>query len=89
MYTREVWGIFSGFGISGFRLPRFNKGALIIRIGFWAHFTITRARNHHKSIGIYLGPYITLSFLWVSGFRGLGFRGYGSESKCLGLRVWG
>ena len=35
-----------------------NIGALIIRIGFWAHFTILILRNHQNSIGNYSGPHI-------------------------------
>ena len=31
-------------------------GALIIRIGFWGHYTIITIRNQQNSIGIYLGP---------------------------------
>ena len=37
-------------------LPASNIGALIIRIGFWAHCTITITRNPENSIGNYLGP---------------------------------
>ena len=36
----------------------FNIGALIIRIGFGAHYIIVMVRNPQNSIGKYLGPYI-------------------------------
>ena len=36
-----------------------NKEALKIRIGFWAHYTISIIKNF-KNIGNYLGPYIRL-----------------------------
>ena len=36
-----------------------NIGALIIRIGFGAHYTIIILRNPQNSIGNYLGGYIT------------------------------
>ena len=37
-----------------------NIGALIIRIGFGAHYTIVIIRNAQNIIGNYLGPYIHL-----------------------------
>ena len=43
----------------GFRVLG-NVGALIIRIGFWAHYTIAIIKSSQTSIGNYLGPYITL-----------------------------
>ena len=35
-----------------------NIEALIMRIGFWGHYTIIIIRNHENSIGNYFGPYI-------------------------------
>ena len=45
----------------GLRGCRLNFGALMIRIGFWAHYTISIIRNPQHTIGIYLGPY-SMSF---------------------------
>ena len=37
-----------------------NIGVLIIRIGFWAHYSIIRIRTPPNSIGNDLSPYINL-----------------------------
>ena len=38
-----------------------NMGVSIIRVGFWAYYTIVIIRSPQNSIGKYLGPYIIAS----------------------------
>ena len=45
------------------RASKHNIGALIIRIGFWAHYTIFIIRTPQNSIGTYLGRY--KHYVWV------------------------
>ena len=51
-----------------------NVGALIIRIGFWGHYTMITLRSPQSSIGSYLGPYISGSIFrwcfWQSDLKG-------------------
>ena len=53
----------------------YKTGALIIRIGFWSHFTIVTIRSPQNSVGNFLGP-----LHYGYGFRVLGF-------GIIGLRV--
>ena len=67
LVVRESWSIrapvFPELRIGGLGC---TLGALIIRIGFWGPIYCNYVRNHKKSVGNYLSPYISM---WGLGSR--------------------
>ena len=51
--------------------PVSNIVALMIRTGFWGHYTILTIRNPQNSIGNYLGPYSITDFHLSSSWESL------------------
>ena len=61
-----------------------NIGALIVKIGFGAHYTIIILRNPQNGRGNYLGPSCTRPRQ-----KRLGYQGPQQKQGCRPARIWG